>query len=737
MMNQEAASKKVISLLLYIFSFILLLEWFRPIEQLTDTGYIHLFILFIVISFGLAFFNVNTSLTVFVKVVYIIYSLNHLYLNASFFKFKWFPLFLADVKKNIQFLFSREWDQLSNPFRSLLFYILLWLITYLIHYWLIKLRSMFLFLLMTITYITVLDIFTPYDAKWAIVRTVSTGFILLGMLAFIRLNEQEINVQNRSMMKKWFSVCLSIVLLCIITGFVGPKAGPMWPDPVPFFKSVGQGNEREQASKVGYSMDDSNLGGPFVGDDEVVFTTEIDSKHYWKAETKDVYTGKGWERSHDDKVVFIHQDERIPIVDILDGVETTEQRSSVIMNRDYVHIFYPNGIKYIHTDTSSNGDLSYNVNKSTGKIEPIYNGKAIALSNYDITYHNPSYHVEHLKEVTDVNAADLPQSFIEQYTQLPEGLPQRTTHLAEEITSAESNWFDKAKAVERFFQSGEFFYDQRDVAIPSDRDDYVDQFLFETKKGYCDNFSSSMVVMMRSVGIPSRWVKGFTEGEYKGVSQSGKKLYEITNNNAHSWVEVYFPNVGWVPFEPTKGFSNNAQFNYQLNQHKQEEVEKEQPEQEIEQPKQEKVEKTEKDSTVAPTMLEKWWKSAADFLKNGWKWMVLLLCFMLAVAFVLYFIRGKWLPYYYLVKYKNFHDPEQFEKAYFVLLKELERIGLERKNGDTLREFAKHVDRFFSINEMTCLTLKYEQYVYSGELAVEEIAEVNELWENLIKTMRT
>ena len=85
-------------------------------------------------------------------------------------------------------------------------------------------------------------------------------------------------------------------------------------------------------------------------------------------------------------------------------------------------------------------------------------------------------------------------------------------------------------------------------------EDYVDQFLFDTKRGYCDNFSTSMVVMLRSIDIPARWVKGFAPGEYQ-LDDEGERVYQITNNEAHSWVEAYMPGIGWMPFEPTIGFS--------------------------------------------------------------------------------------------------------------------------------------------------------------------------------------
>src|SRR5699024_8494116 len=102
----------------------------------------------------------------------------------------------------------------------------------------------------------------------------------------------------------------------------------------------------------------------------------------------------------------------------------------------------------------------------------------------------------------------------------------------------------------------DFVYETTDVAVPEADEDYVDQFLFETQQGYCDNYSTSMVVLLRALDIEARWVKGFTGGdEVLTNEQSDKSTYEITNEHAHSWVEVYFAGVGWVPFEPTKGFT--------------------------------------------------------------------------------------------------------------------------------------------------------------------------------------
>ena len=88
---------------------------------------------------------------------------------------------------------------------------------------------------------------------------------------------------------------------------------------------------------------------------------------------------------------------------------------------------------------------------------------------------------------------------------------------------------------------------------PSDQD-YVAHFLFTSQVGYCDNFSSAMTVLLRAAGIPARWAKGFAPGEVTDTS-ADQQVYTIRNQDAHSWVEVYFAGYGWLPFEPTPSFT--------------------------------------------------------------------------------------------------------------------------------------------------------------------------------------
>ncbi|MFZ5989028.1 MAG: DUF4129 domain-containing transglutaminase family protein, partial [Bacillota bacterium] len=140
------------------------------------------------------------------------------------------------------------------------------------------------------------------------------------------------------------------------------------------------------------------------------------------------------------------------------------------------------------------------------------------------------------------------------YLMIPPIVPQRVRDLALSITSEESNNYDKVKAIEKYLSSN-YTYTLTPGATPSGRD-FVDYFLFDQKEGYCAYYASSMVILTRSIGIPARYVEGYVlpPRPVKG------DLYEVTNQQAHAWVEVYFEGIGWVPFEPTSTFESSLYF---------------------------------------------------------------------------------------------------------------------------------------------------------------------------------
>ncbi|NOZ72679.1 MAG: transglutaminase domain-containing protein [Chloroflexi bacterium] len=140
--------------------------------------------------------------------------------------------------------------------------------------------------------------------------------------------------------------------------------------------------------------------------------------------------------------------------------------------------------------------------------------------------------------------SNYPQSIRERYLQLPDTVPPRVFDLTEDIVKNLDNPYDRAKQIETFLR-GYAYNDQIPGPVPGQ--DAVDYFLFEERQGYCNYYASSMVVMLRHLGIPARLAAGYATGEY----QEATGLYRIRDRDSHTWVEVYFPTYGWVEFEPT------------------------------------------------------------------------------------------------------------------------------------------------------------------------------------------
>lgn len=128
------------------------------------------------------------------------------------------------------------------------------------------------------------------------------------------------------------------------------------------------------------------------------------------------------------------------------------------------------------------------------------------------------------------------------FLQLPP-LDPRIQALADSLAATADNRYDRVMAVQRFLKS--FAYT---LELPrTSREATLEYFLFQRRAGHCEYFSTAMVVLLRAAGIEARNVNGFLGGEW---NQFGNYL-AVTQNQAHSWVEVWFPGYGWVTFDPT------------------------------------------------------------------------------------------------------------------------------------------------------------------------------------------
>ena len=140
-----------------------------------------------------------------------------------------------------------------------------------------------------------------------------------------------------------------------------------------------------------------------------------------------------------------------------------------------------------------------------------------------------------------------PADILDRYLDLPGDVPPAVGDLAREIAGDAANPYEAARLIESYLRQNYTF--SYDIPTPPAGRDAVANFLFESKTGYFDLFASSMAVMLRELGVPTRVAVGFALDD-SGYN-SATKAYSVTEEQAWTWPEVFFPGLGWVEFNPT------------------------------------------------------------------------------------------------------------------------------------------------------------------------------------------
>jgi transglutaminase-like putative cysteine protease len=144
----------------------------------------------------------------------------------------------------------------------------------------------------------------------------------------------------------------------------------------------------------------------------------------------------------------------------------------------------------------------------------------------------------------DSDRASLSAAVAETSLQLPHAYP-RVKRLAENITKHDTTTYDRAESLIAWMGSHTHY--SLDIPPLPAGADTVDEFLFGNRTGFCEQISTSLAVMLRSLGIPTREVVGYVPGPYDPITD----LYQIRAEDAHAWVQVWFPGYGWQSFDPT------------------------------------------------------------------------------------------------------------------------------------------------------------------------------------------
>ncbi|WP_135851278.1 transglutaminase domain-containing protein [Halorussus salinus] len=282
-----------------------------------------------------------------------------------------------------------------------------------------------------------------------------------------------------------------------------------------------------QRTGVGGSLAAENASSAFRSQNaETHFRVQSSVPSYWRTGAYDTYTGSGWESSGERR----RYDGPIRG----DGIRGREVRYRVTLQRSATAL--PSVWRANSLRTGEAGDLYVTDARAFRTGSPVSPG-----TTYTGVSHLPA------RDPTVLRAAgrDYPGEVERRYTDLPGDTDRRIGEFTDELTADSTSAYEEARRIESWLESNKDY--SLNVSEPAG-EDVASQFVFDMESGYCEYFATSMTVMLRSQDIPARYVVGYSTGQ-----SVGENTYEVRGMNAHAWVEAYFPDVGWVRFDPTPG----------------------------------------------------------------------------------------------------------------------------------------------------------------------------------------
>lgn len=308
--------------------------------------------------------------------------------------------------------------------------------------------------------------------------------------------------------------------------------------------------------------DDVALGeiGRIKENSSVVMRVHVDGNRlraqdiHWRGIVLTNFDGKRW---------FTPEQSQSVLIPEIDGTYRLEdfagsRPSTALAPSDFYLLHYTVLMEPLATDAIFvaarpvilRGRFSEEVGRPAGNPRPGY-----LLADSTGSFFNPERNIVKLRyegtsripAISPIKLRNAPRIFpnpiLATYLQLPP-LDPRIPQLARQITAGLHSEYDKAVNVRNYLMA-HYSY-TLDLSGPPVEDPLAN-FLFVRRSGHCEYFASAMTVLLRAQGIPARYVTGFLPGEYNDLAGD----YIIRASDAHSWVEVYFPDYGWITFDPT------------------------------------------------------------------------------------------------------------------------------------------------------------------------------------------
>ncbi|UPM43605.1 transglutaminase TgpA family protein [Halocatena salina] len=263
-----------------------------------------------------------------------------------------------------------------------------------------------------------------------------------------------------------------------------------------------------------------SIQGSISLDPAVRFSIESDQKAYWRVGAYDRYTGTGWVRTANDRA---YEGKLSKPPGTTDAVRQRVRVKAPISTM-------PAAWKPISVENRSPRVTGFD------GLQP--SERLAAGDTYTVTSAVLQTDPAALRNASNEYPGDIRQ----RYTQLPDSTPDQVDAYTSTVTENADNSYDTARVIEHHLQENWNY--SLNVQRPDEH--VANSFLFEMERGYCTHFATTMVTMLRTQGIPARLAVGYAPGE----SADGNR-WTVRGLDSHAWVEVYFPDHGWVQFDPT------------------------------------------------------------------------------------------------------------------------------------------------------------------------------------------
>lgn len=302
----------------------------------------------------------------------------------------------------------------------------------------------------------------------------------------------------------------------------------------------------------------TNQSSAFTYSDDTMLIVETPHHTKLRGNAFDYYSSTDWKTSTvlKEKTTDYYLELQRRIILLTEYNVPYEEYELNIQHNVYSKVMYSTSNSYIDAPESiTSNEASFYESDSELEVGLTYTANAIDID----------YKTQEFREL--ITSLEVDRSN-EQYLQLPSSFNDDIRLLTLEITKNAESTYDKIIAVEQYL-AGNHVYTRTPIQKPSYYD-YIEFFLFESQEGFCTHYASSMVIMLRSIDIPARYVVGYVvvspefddryylepdfDGLGDGLEESEVTTYYVDKDHSHAWVEVKFEDYGWLEFEPTSSY---------------------------------------------------------------------------------------------------------------------------------------------------------------------------------------